>query len=128
MSAGVFTNTLYRASYGDGTAVHPIRVQPETIAAAIGATTNAAPTTAQTNPIQARVSGSKRSIGLIARSVTLQAPATGQPTGYKALGVTRIPALTQAFYDAATKGVTCTYLGVAFTVVSRSLERVDGSN
>lgn len=128
MSAGVFTNTKYQASYGDGTNVHPIRVQPETITASIGGTANTAPTAAQSNPIQCRVSGSKRSIGLIARSVALQAPATGQPTGYKPLGITRIPALTETFYNAATKGATCTYLGVAFVVVSRSLERVDGSN
>lgn len=128
MSAGVFINATYRASYGAGTAIHPIRIQPETEAATIGSVDNARPVGAQTNPIQARVSGSKRSIGLIARSITIQAPATGQPTGYKPLGITRIPALTQAFYDAATKGETVTYLGVSYTVVSRSLERVDGSN
>jgi len=128
MSAGAFVNTLYRASYGDGTQVHPIRVQPETLLATIGGVANSAPTTAQTNPIQARVSGSRRSIGLIARAVSLQAPATGQPAGYKPLGITRIPALTQAFYDAAVKGAVCTYLNSSFTVVSRSLERVDGSN
>lgn len=128
MSAGAFQISKYQASYGGGAEIHPIRIQPETLSATIDGTANAAPTAVQTNPIQARVAGGKRQIGLLARYVTLQAPATGQPTGYQGGGVTRIPALTETFYNKATKGASCTYLGVTYTVVSRSRERVDGSD
>lgn len=128
MSAGAFQISKYAASYGNGDQIHPIRVQPETLSATIDGTANAAPTGAVNNPIQCRVSGGKRQIGLLARYVTLQAPATGQPSTYQAGGVTRIPALTEAFYNKATKGASCTYLSVTYTVVSRSRERVDGSD
>jgi len=53
MSAGAFTRTRYRADSGD---THPIRVQPETLTAAFGATANSAPTDAIDNPISAKVS------------------------------------------------------------------------
>lgn len=128
MSAGAFTITKYIASYGDGDQVHPIRVQPETLAATIGGTANSAPGDALNNPIQCRVSGGKRQIGLLARYITIKFPATGQPTGYQAGGTTRIPALTPGFYDLAIKGTAVTYLGVACQVVSRSNERVDGTS
>lgn len=122
MSSGAFVRSKYTASYNSAQ-IHPIRVQPETIAASIGAATNAAPTGATTTPISAKVSGSKRTIGLTARRVTIAAPATGQPTGYLPGGKTTIPALNQAFYDAAIKGSAVTYLGVAtFVVVGRSAE------
>lgn len=128
MSAGAFTISKYAASYGAGDQIHPIRVQPETLSATITGTANAAPTGAINNPIQCRVSGGKRQIGLLARYVTIQFPATGQPSTYQAGGTTRIPALTEAFYNKATKGATVTYLSVSCTIVSRSRERVDGSD
>lgn len=128
MSSGSFTITKYAASYADGDQIHPIRVQPETLTAAIGSTTNAAPAGTINNPIQCRVSGGKRQIGLLARYITIQFPATGQPTGYQAGGTTRIPALTETFYDAATRGTNITYLSVVCKIVSRSRERVDGSD
>jgi len=128
MSSGSFTITKYAASYGNGDQIHPIRVQPETITAAIGSVTNAAPSGTQNNPIQCRVSGGKRQIGLLARYITIQFPATDQPTNYQAGGTTRIPALTEAFYNAAVKGADITYLTKTCKIVSRSRERVDGSD
>lgn len=128
MSAGAFVITKYAASYGDADQIHPIRVQPETITASIGGTTNAAPAGAINNPIQCRVSGGKRAIGLLARYVTIKFPATDQPTNYQAGGTTRIPALTTTFYNAAVRGATVTYLNATCKVVSRSRERVDGSD
>lgn len=123
MSAGAFVRSRYECS--DDDLIHPIRVQAETLTATIGGTANSAPTGAISNNISARVSGGKRTLGLVARRVTLQAPATGQPTNYLANGITTIPALTEAFYNAATKGTTCTYLNVAYTVVSRTQEYVN---
>lgn len=122
MSAGTFVRSRYQASYGAGTAIHPIRIQVETVAAAIAGTTNNPPVGAVSNPISARSSNGRRSLGLTPRFVTLQAPATGQPTGYQPGGITKIPALTDTFFNAASTGVTCTYLGSPFVVVSRSPE------
>jgi len=68
MSAGAFTRTRYRADSGD---THPIRVQPETLTAAFGATANSAPTDAIDNPISAKVSNGNRAFGLKPRSVTI---------------------------------------------------------
>lgn len=127
MSAGEFVTSRYQARY-DSTAIHPIRVQPETIAAAVGGVTNAPPSGAINNPIQARSTGGRRQIGLSARFVTLRAPATDQPDNYLPRGLTKIPALTPAFYNACTKDATVTYLGASYTVVSRSGERVDGTD
>ena len=121
MSSGVFQTVGYLATYD--TEVHPIRVQPETLAASINSVTNSAAATPITNQVSALVSRGRRSLGLVARTVTLRSPATGQPTGYKADSITRIPALTEAFYNEAIRGRTCTYLGVAFTVVGRSPEK-----
>jgi len=128
MSAGAFVNSSYQASYGDGLSIHPIRVQPETLAASVGGTANAAPAGAINNPIQARSTGGRRSFGLVARFVTLRAPATDQPDTYLPLGFTRIPCLTEAFFDACVKGATVTYLGAAYTVSGRGGERVDGTD
>lgn len=124
MSAGVFTSSKYAASYD--TEVHPIRVQPETIAASIGTTTNAAPTGAVTNPISASVSHGRRRLGLNARLVRLTYIAGTVPTGYNPSGGTiTIPALNTAFYNAAIRGAAATYLGVAMTVQGRTQESVN---
>lgn len=124
MSAGTFTLTKYIASYGDGSNVHPIRVQPETLTATHTGTANSAPGDDVNNPISARVSTGRRALGLIPRMVTLKAPSSGQPSGYKAEGVTRIPCLTETFYNKCVKGTTVTYLGASWTVISGSPEIV----
>lgn len=123
MSGGAFSRSKYDCE--DTGLIHPIRVQPETLAASITGTANAAPSGAVSSNISARVSAGRRTLGLVARSVNLAAPATGQPDGYQAGGVTRIPALTTAFYNKATKGATCSYLGVDYTVISRTSEKVN---
>ena len=101
MSAGEFTKSRYAASYGAGTAIHPIRVQPETISLTINSVPNDPPAGAITNPISALVSRGKRAKGLIARTVTLRAPFTGQPTDYVPGGLTTIPCLNVDIYNAA---------------------------
>lgn len=124
MSAGAFEISRYQAGYGAGTAIHPIRVQPETLAAEIDGVANDAPTAAANSPISAHISKSKNEYGLRPRFVTLRAPATSPPAGYQPRGITRIPALTPAFYNVATRGKDCSYLGVTFTVVSQTVEDV----
>ena len=118
MSAGAFTIIGYEADYGDGTLVHPIKVQPETLALTIGGVTNAG--TAVTNinnPISAQVSKGKRTLGLHARMVSFEFTAT-PPTGYAANQTLRLPILTKDMKDVSTAGSTGTYLGVAIRVVS----------
>jgi len=121
MSSGNFQITKYQASYGLGTSIHPIRVQPETILAAVGAVTNAAPAGAVNNPIRASVSGSKNSNRLITRAIRIRANAA-PPSGYAPFGVIRLPALTETFFNACTPGAVVSYLGVNWDVVSRSGE------
>jgi len=119
MSAGAFSDTFYAATYGNFT--HPIRVQPETLAASIDAVDNDPPTGPADNPISAAVSRSTRSLGLHARLVFAKLAGT-PPTGYAANAKVRIPALTEAFYDQATKNATLDYLGTTWTVTGRRAE------
>jgi hypothetical protein len=124
MSAGAFRRSKYVADYGDGSAVHPIRVQPETLSAISGTQDNDEPNVDITNPISAKISTGRRSLGLSPKFITLQLPdGTTPPTGYKAGSITRIPALTRAFYDSVSKGSEVTYLGVIWEVVSKTPER-----
>lgn len=123
MSAGAFTNTKYEASYA-GETIHPIRVQPETLALVINSVTNTAPTGAITNPISAMVGSNKRKLGLHAAMVSIKFTGT-PPTGYQAGGILRLPLLRNAIKSEAIKGATGTYLSVAIEVVSTSTgERV----
>lgn len=131
MSAGQFVRSFYEADYGDGTAVHPIRVQEETLDATIGGVQNESEAVAATNPIRAQVGKGKREIGLGARMVTLEftgasgePPTGGAPEGYTGDNV-RIPALTQDFAEACTEGATGTYLGANVEVVSLIPEDVN---
>jgi hypothetical protein len=124
MSAGSFSLTRYASSYNPAN-IHPIRVQPETLlAVTIGATpvTNTVPTGAVNNPISAIVSRSKRSRGLMPRSIRIRLTGTPVPATYAAGSVTTIPVLQEAFYNACALGVTITYLGSTWTVVGRSPE------
>lgn len=121
MSAGSFVTTVYDADYE--AVLHPIRVQPETLLAAIGTTTNAATVGTPDNPISARISSSTRSLGLHARAVFLKIAGT-PPTGYAVGSKVRIPALTTTFFAAAVKGAVVDYLGTTWTVTGRRAEVV----
>lgn len=126
MSAGLFQLSRYAAVY-NASAIHPIRVQPETIAmSTIGtpAVTNAAPTGAVNNPISAIVSRSNRSRGLIPRRVRLRYATGTLPTGYDTRSVTVIPILNATFAGAVSIGTQVTYLGATWTVVGVIPERV----
>lgn len=125
MSAGAFVRSRYASNYSDPAIIHPIRIQPETLAASIEGTTNDPPAGVITNPISATISRGKREKGLKPRTLSIQFPATGQPTGYKASGTTVIVALTLEFWNLAVPGTVINYLGVACTVVGRSAEEAE---
>lgn len=120
MSAGAFTRSRYLSDAGD---VHPIRVQPETITLAYGATTNGATATSLNNPISARVSNGNRQFGLKPRTITVVFE-TQAPTGYKVGTYIRVPILQPTLWNTIVQGDTVTYLGETATVAGKSPERV----
>jgi len=124
MSAGVFSFVTYGASYETGVS-HPIRVQPETLEAAVGGTTNDPLVGDPTNPISAIVSGSRRSLGLHARTISL-ALVGSPPTGYAETSRVRIPILDpDNFATFAPKNTAVTYLGTTWRVTGSSAEKVN---
>lgn len=118
MSAGAFVRSRYESNSGE---IYPIRVQPETLALQIGSTANAAPTGAITAEVSARANGSRRTLGMNARSVTVTFTGT-PPDGYATNSTLTVPVLTPELWDSAAKGTTGTYLGVAIEVVGKSAE------
>lgn len=123
MSSGTFVRSKYAATYNGGDQIHPIRVQPETLAAVCDGVTNSPPTGNPTSPISAVTSRGSRALGLKPRKVTIAFPSTDGPEGYKPGGITVIPALTPAFYaKASVRGAKITYLGKQCEVVSGTPE------
>lgn len=115
MSAGAFTISKYEADSG---AIHPIRVQPETITAF----SNAAPAGAVTSSISAVVSLTRRQRGLRPRYISIKF--TGAlPEGYAAGTIYKLPILTEAVYDGLAIGGTGTYLGSPVTIIGKEGER-----
>lgn len=118
MSAGNFVRSRYESNSGE---IYPIRIQPETLALQIGTTANAAPTGAITAEVSARANGSRRTLGMNARTVTVAFTAA-PPEGYATNTTLTIPVLTPELWDSASKGTTGTYLSVAVEVVGKSPE------
>lgn len=123
MSAGAFTRANYQASYNPA-AIHPIRVQPETLALSVtvgGSTvTNTGSASALTTPTSVRVGGGRRRRGVNARLIRIQFSGT-PPTGYKAGSTITLPAINPALL-AAPNGATGTYLGAAIVVIGTTPE------
>lgn len=124
MSAGKFITSKYQAVYGAGTAIHPIKVQPETVSLEINSVANDPPAGTVTSPISARVSGGRRLLGLNANLVRLQWASADVPTGYDPVGTITVPLLAPAVRAVAIAGSTATYLGKDCTVVGTSAETV----
>jgi hypothetical protein len=125
MSAGPFERTRYQATYLS-TAIHPIRVQPETIALAeAGAPTNTndPPALSITIPISAVVSKSDRGLGLRPRKFNLELTGT-PPTGYSPGSRVSVPILTEAFYESIPVNDEVTYLSTTWQVISKTPESV----
>lgn len=119
MSAGNFQTSFYSSNRTG--LIHPIRIQPETLALSVGGVANAAPAGPATNPISAQVSQSKRSLGLNARTVTIKFP-TAPPTDYAVGSTITLPWLNDANFDAITRGDEVTYLGATGEVVGTKPE------
>lgn len=117
MSAGAFTVVGYEADYADGTAIHPIKVQTETLALTINSVQNTAAASAINNPISAQVGKGRRTQGLHARIVSLVFTGT-PPATYLAGQTLRVPLVNKDMKNVCTTGATGTYLGVAVRVIS----------
>lgn len=110
MSSGRFIISRYQRANGD---IHPILIQPETITP-----WNPAPAGDATNDIQARVSGSKRGAGLIARHVSVSFR-ENPPTGYAPFSTIRLPILTVDAFAALSKGDRLAYQNGTVEVVGK---------
>lgn len=120
MSAGAFESGKYQDNDGN---IYKCRPQPETKALVINAITNAYPAGAVDAPVSARLTGGKRKIGCVARTVTLRW--TGAvPEGYEDGGTVTVPVFTAAAYNGYGPGRTGTYLASSVEVVGRSPERI----
>lgn len=129
MSSGSFVDTLYEAEY-DTSVLHPIRVQPETIAAVASSTgvdnfgAEVSPGL-KVSPISAIASGGRRGIGLFCRRITLVLPSGGSPPpGYSSSVPLVIPVLNSVFWADTPRGSEVEYLGVVYVVRSRQREVV----
>lgn len=117
MSAGAFNFTKYETD--DGSIVN-IRAQPETLAAQLNGTANAAPSgSATVTGLFPLNMGGRRRKPFSARHVVLKWSGT-PPTGYSATSLVRIPVLTKATYAGFGIGDSATYLGAAATIVGKS--------
>lgn len=107
MSAGAFVPGIYTTD--TGTPVN-ISVQPETKTLTLNAVTN----TDGTGPLQpglpsAKVSGSRRSIGINARKVRVRFTGAIPPGYLGTTGIITLPVLTKTAFDAYAKQQTGTY-------------------
>lgn len=121
MSSGIFSDSFY--SSNELGSVHPIRVQPETIAIVLGGQANDAPSGTGAIGPSAQVSRGKRSIGINARTVSIRL--TVALANYKAGSVITLPWLDDSTFAALTPKVTTgTYLATACILVGKTPETV----
>jgi hypothetical protein len=120
MSSGVFETGRYASNETGLT--HGIRVQPETKALLIGSVANDySAVTTLTKP-NAQVGRGKKSIGINARTVTIQL--TAALSGYKVGSNIVLPWFVESTFSAIARDQTGTYLSTACKVVGKSPERV----
>jgi len=120
MSAGAFSRTFYESDTG---LIHPIRLQPETLAATIEGQALDPVAGPTTSSISAQVTGSRRGLGLFARYVTVAFTGT-PPTGYLAGQSYRLTVCDPAIYAAINVLDDGLYLGAVIQVVSKTPERI----
>lgn len=122
MSSGAFTRTRYELSADNGGGVIACRLQPETLAATISGTANAAPAGPTTIPGSATISQGRRSAGVNMRYITVAWDGS-PPTGYSGL-TARIVVPDPDVFAGAGLGDAVTYLATTATIVGRTGETV----
>lgn len=114
MSQGSFIIAKYET---DGGAVRPIRVQPETVIAAVNPQGDGSLAGSLI-----RVSGGKRKIGTKARNMRLKTNVGAPVDGFQATRSITLPVFTKDAFDALSIGQTVTYNGATWTVSGASPE------
>lgn len=113
MSDGPFLNSFYEDDDGG---IHPIRVQPETVAVNGGAATGPSD-----NDISAQVGGSRRTYGLHARGLRLvRTFGTGDNTGRR---YNFLPVQTPTAFATFNKGSEFTYNTFTWTIAAKVPEK-----
>jgi hypothetical protein len=120
MSAGVFETGKYECVKTGG--IHKIKVQPETKGLTLGGTANAYPAGAIDTSPSAKVSSSRRKIGITPRTVTIRMTAAG--AGLAVGSVIRLPWFVDSTWQALADGATGTYQTFACELVGTSAEQV----
>jgi len=101
-----------------------IRVQPETLELDIDGLNTPPVGAVSIGDLSAKVSGSKRSKGVNARTVTVQFTGV-PPAGYAVNGIISLPVLTAAKFIEINKRQAGTYLGAAIRVAGKSAKTVN---
>jgi len=123
MSAGKFLKTKYQASYGAGTAIHPIVTSPATVFIDFGAGSNNEPTEAINNPISAILGLGSNAVGLRPRYVTVSLlEGADPPPGYLMTTSSKIVILRESLWEDIVVGEIIIYRDTSYTVLSKSQE------
>lgn len=123
MSAGIFINAKYRASYGGELPIHPIKIQPELLDVDFPLLSNLEPSDPINNPISAVSSLGRRALGLHPRYVTIKRDPLGTPVpGYSENSTIRLVVLLPAVWDSVNIDDDVTYLGGSYKVISKTAE------
>lgn len=125
MSAGQFLRSKYQASYGDGSNIHPIRIQPELLDVDFPSLSNVEPDDPINNPISAIASLGDNAVGLRPRYVTVKHNPLGSPIpGYATGSTIRLTILRPEVWDSIVVGDSIVYLGGDYEVISKTAENV----
>lgn len=119
MSIGVFTVSKYENEDGG---IHGIRIQPETLTLTLNGSANSAVAGDIDQISRAKVSGSRRSYGVHARTVTVRLTAAGASGSVGSLNT--LPWLQESTFAAIKPDQTGTYNGSACIVVGKTAEKI----
>jgi hypothetical protein len=121
LSSGNFLRAFYET---DSLAICAVSIQPETAALALDGVTNAIPAGPADQLASAKVSGSRREIGVICRGVYVEFDGA-PPEGYSEGSVIFLPWLQPATFAALPNNATGTYLGASVRLVGKKPEFVN---
>ena len=123
MSAGAFNLVKYEANDNKTFA---IKTQPETELLSLAGTVNASGAGSVDDGLPSAIaSGSRRTIGVHARTVSFKFTAAPASGGYEIGQRLTLPVLTKAAWDAYVKGSVGTYLGAAIVRTGKSDEVIN---
>jgi hypothetical protein len=120
MSSGAFETGRYSCTKTGG--VHKIKVQPETKGLTLGGVANAYAADPIDSVPSAKVSSSRRKIGITPRTVTIKMTAAG--AGLAVGSIVRLPWFVGTTWNALADGAVGTYQATACELLGTSAEGV----